>query len=164
MKRYLIIAALAVVAGLVTSSRASAQLSYAYSIPASGGVEFNQGTLGLSPSTSTTFYSPFTGLTNQTTGSVNSLLGGRATYSSFYSPFVGQMSQTNRIAPSPFGNITYSTFYSPYTGSLSATRITPNGQTPATNAFTGLQYNYATGIYGYNVPSQAANPLQRRGK
>jgi hypothetical protein len=70
------------------------------------------------------------------------------------------MSQTNRVAPSPFGNITYSTFYSPYTGSLSATRITPTGTTPATNAFTGLQFNYATGIYGYNVPSNAANPFR----
>jgi hypothetical protein len=164
MKRFLIVTALALVVGLGTSTRASAQLSYGYSLPTTGGVELREGTFGWSPSNSTTFYSPFTGLTNETTGSINSLLGGRATYSSFYSPFFGQTSQTNRVSPSPFGNITYSTFYSPYTGSLSATRITPNGQTPATNAFTGLQYNYATGIYGYNVPSQAANPLQRRGK
>jgi len=161
MKRFLMITCLAIIAGLATSTRASAQLSYAYSIPASGGFEFNQGTLGLSPSNSTTYYSPFSGLTNQTTGSVNSLLGGRATYSSFYSPFFGQISQTNRVAPSPFGNITYSTFYSPYTGSLSATRITPTGTTAPTNAFSGLQYNYATGIYGYNVPSNAANPRHR---
>lgn len=162
MKRFLIIAALAIFVGLGSSTRASAQLSFSYSIPADGGTEFHQGSLGLSPVNSTTFFSPFTGLTNQTMGSVNSLLGGRASYSSFYSPFIGQMQQVNRVSPSPFGNITSSTFYSPFTGQLSATRITPTGTTPATNAFTGLQFNYATGLYGYNVPAAAANPRGHR--
>ena len=162
MRKFLIIAALAVFAGLGTTTRASAQLSYSYALPADGGVEYHQGTYGYSPSNSTSFYSPFTGLTNVTTGSVNSLFGGRATYSSFYSPYTGQISQTNRVSPSPFGNISYSTFYSPYSGQLQATRITPTGAALPTNAFSGLQYNYATGIYGYNVPSSAANPIRGR--
>jgi len=164
MKRFLIITALAIVAGLGTSTRASAQLSYGYSLPAAGGIEYTQGTLGWSPSSSVSYYSPFSGLTNVSSGSINPLLGGRGSYSSIYSPFTGSISQTNRVVPSPFGNITYSTFYSPYTGYLQASKINAPGTTPATNAFTGLQYNYTTGIYGYNVPSQAANPLQRRGK
>lgn len=162
MKRFLITTSLALLVGLGTTTRASAQLSFAYTVPSDGGVAFHQGTLGFSPSNSVTFFSPFTGLTNETTASVNSILGGRATYSSFASPFTGQMQQLNRVSPSPFGNITYSTFYSPFTGQLSATRITPTGTTPPTNAFTGLQFNYATGLYGYNVPAAAANPFRGR--
>jgi hypothetical protein len=161
MKRFLVISAFAMAFAFATSTKAHAQLSYAYSLPSNGGIEYNQGSLGYSPSNSTSFYSPFTGLMNQTTGSVNSLFGGRANYSSFSSPFTGSIQQTNRVVPTPFGTITYSTYNSPYTGFLQASKLTTAG-TPPASAFTGLQYNYASGLYGYNVPSQAANPLAGR--
>jgi len=161
MKRFLVIGAFAMAFAFGTSTKAQAQLSYAYALPASGGIEYREGTLGFSPSSTTSFYSPFTGLMSQTSGSVNSIFGGRANYSSFSSPFTGSIQQMNRVVPSPFGTITYSTYNSPYTGFLQASKVTTSG-TPPASAFTGLQFNYATGLYGYNVPSQAANPLTGR--
>lgn len=132
VRRFLIAVSFAVVVGLGSSSKAQAQLSYGYTIPSFGGLEQREGVFGNGINAGTTnFYSPFTGFTSASSGSINSLYA-KGSFSSFYSPYTGQVSQSIRAVATPFGPLTYSTYNSPFTGPLVSVR--PGNNLSTTNS------------------------------
>jgi len=115
MKRFLVTAAFALILGLGTSSKAHAQLSYGYTVPVYGGVESVGTTYSpFGAQTTTTFYSPFTGVSSQTSGSYATPFGAK-TYTSYYSPFTGLVGQS--YSTNVFGAANSAYYgYNPYTG------------------------------------------------
>lgn len=111
MKRFIAIAALAVVLGLGTSSPASAQIVYGYTVPNAGGVA-SGGTV-LVPGGYRTFnnyYSPFTGArTSQVYG--QNFLGQAYGRSYGYNPFTGLSYNSGFYQPNywfnPYGGYNY---------------------------------------------------------
>jgi len=127
MNRFLVAVALTAILGLATSTKVQAQISYGYTVPVYGGVESTATTYSPFGSTTTnTFYSPFTGLQTQSSGSYQSVYGTK-TFMSYYSPFTGLVGQS--YTTNPFGAANTLTYgYNPYTG-----------------------YRYGTGIYQPNT-------------
>jgi hypothetical protein len=137
MNRFLVAVALTAVFGLGTSTKAQAQISYGYTVPVYGGVESTATTYSPFGSTTTTaYYSPFTGLQTQTTGSYQSVYGSK-TYMSYYSPFTGLVGQS--YTTNPFGAANTLTYgYNPYTGDRYGTGI----YQPNTYVYPNVGYNY----------------------
>lgn len=147
MKRFLIAAAFAMALGLGVSSSAHAQLVYGYSIPAYGGIESNGGTFTpYGPQNFTNFYSPYTGLMSQYSGSMNTLWG-RGNYASYYTPYTGLVQESRGTAATPFGTMSFSNFYSPYTGPIGQARL---GNSSNSTSF----YNFGNGGF-YATPSNS---------
>lgn len=123
MKKFIVTAAVAMLLGLGTSSRAHAQLNYGYSIPTMGGMESSGTTLtAYGPQTYKDFYSPLTGYMSQTSGSINTLFS-RGSYTTISSPFTGTMTESRGTVMTPFGLASYLSYNSPYTGPVTETRL-----------------------------------------
>jgi hypothetical protein len=114
MKRFVIAAAFAVILGLGTSGKASAQIVYGYSAPVPGGVA-TTGTV-VSPTGYTTFdrfYSPFNGVTGDVYGT--NIFGQSFGRSYAYNPWTNLGYRSGFYQPNyyafPFGGYTYGGFY-----------------------------------------------------
>ena len=116
MKRFIVAAALAVALGLGTSSKASAQIVYGYSVPNAGGV-VNGGTVFVPGGYKTfeNFYSPFTGVTMGNVYGTN-VFGQSFGKSYTYNPWLNLGYRTGYVRPSPLvnplgGAATFGSFY-----------------------------------------------------
>jgi hypothetical protein len=148
MNKFLITAAVALVLGLATSSRAHAQLVYNYSLPAFGGTETNGLALtSYGPQSYKDFYSPTTGFMSETSGNMNTLFG-KGTYTSIYSPFTGYMTESRGTMLTPFGLASYLSYNSPFTGPVTEARLANSSSANNTNL---VNFNNVV-PFGFNHP------------
>jgi len=123
VKKFIVAAAVAMLIGLGTSSKAHAQLVYGYSIPTMGGLETSGLTLTpYGPQSYKDFYSPLTGYMSQTSGTMNTLFS-RGSYTTISSPFTGTMTESRGTMMTPFGLASYLSYNSPFTGPVTQARL-----------------------------------------
>jgi hypothetical protein len=104
MNRFLVAAALAVAIGLGTSSKASAQIVYGYSMPAGGGVVSGGTVITPNVAQSTqTFVSPLTGVVQKQTVYTD-IFGNSMGRTTTYNPWLGLTYRSGFVQPNPLIN------------------------------------------------------------